>query len=181
MANQCGRRSVPGALRHLEIDGCAVVKEAATDVIALQQALGRPEPWRDPAFPDQVLALQRKRQRNADAYARDVLFYDRSPVCTLALCLDLSLAAPPALFDEVARMTTEHRYERTVFFIRNQGFVEATAARRIGFEESLVFERVHELTYREAGFVLVDVPAASLPARVAATRRAASRALPWPK
>ncbi|MEU0076472.1 AAA family ATPase [Micromonospora tulbaghiae] len=159
-------------LRHLEIDGHPVVEEAATDVIALDQALGRPEPWREPGFAERVLDLQRRRRRRADAHADLVVFHDRSPVCTLALCRHLGLTPPRALLDEIERMTVERQYERTVFFVRNQGFVEATAARRISFEESLVFERIHELTYREAGFDLVDVPAGTLPARVAAIKRA---------
>lgn len=35
-------------LRLLETRGHAVVEEAATDVIALANAMGRPEPWREP-------------------------------------------------------------------------------------------------------------------------------------
>ncbi|MGI8721595.1 MAG: hypothetical protein ACR2JG_05150 [Geodermatophilaceae bacterium] len=41
-----------------------------------------------------------------------------------------------------------------------------TAARRIGYADSLAFERVHEVIYRENGFALVDVPAGSLDDRV---------------
>jgi predicted ATPase len=52
-----------------------------------------------------------------------------------------------------------------VFFVRNQGRVEPTAARRITFEDSLVFEDVHERTYRELGFEPIDVPAGPLPWR----------------
>ena len=158
-------------LRHLEIDGYPVVEEAATDVIALQQALGRPEPWREPDFAERVLDLQRRRRRRAEMFGDDVVFHDRSPVCTLALCRHLGMTPPSALLDEIEGMTAE----RTVFFVRNQGFVEATAARRISFEESLVFERVHELTYREAGFDLVEVPAGPLATRVAAIKQAVDR------
>jgi predicted ATPase len=160
----------PGAgktaiLRQLEINGHTVIEEAATDVIALHQALGQPEPWRDPAFVDQVLTLQRKRQPAAGA--PDIAFVDRSPVCTLALCRYSVLPAPQDLLEEIERMLGEHSYERTAFFIRNQGFVRATAARRINFAESLVFEQIHEQAYRESGFDLVEVPAAPLPVRVA--------------
>ncbi|MEU3114523.1 AAA family ATPase [Micromonospora chalcea] len=162
-------------LRHLEIDGYPVVEEAATDVIALHQALGRPEPWREPGFADRVLNLQRERRRRAAANAGEVVFHDRSPVCTLALCRYLGRAAPPALLAEIEGMTANRHYEQTVFFVRHQGFVEATAARRITFEESLVFERIHELTYREAGFDLADVPAGPLASRVAAIREAVDR------
>lgn len=162
----------PGAgktaiLRQLEIDGHAVVEEAATDVIALRQALGTPEPWREPGFVDRVAALQR--QRFAAAPAGGITFFDRSPVCTLALCRHLGLPPSRLLRDEVAR--ARNAYERTVLFVRNQGFVEPTAARRISFADSLAFERVHEQTYHELGYTLVDVPAGPLPERVAAVRR----------
>jgi predicted ATPase len=62
-------------------------------------------------------------------------------------------------------------YAKTVFFIRNQGFVAATAARRISFADSLVFERIHERTYRDLGFKVVDVPAGPLADRVALIRQ----------
>ena len=166
----------PGAgktaiLRHLEQDGYATVEEAATDVIALQHALGIPEPWRDPGFIDRIVGLQQRRQIAADALSRGVVLFDRSPVCTLALSRHLGLAPSRALRDEVKRLQTERLYERTVFFVRNLGFVEATAARRITLDEAMAFERLHELAYLELGFDLVEVPAGPLPARVALVRK----------
>jgi predicted ATPase len=71
------------------------------------------------------------------------------------------------LASEISRVVGEGTYETTVFFIRNQGFVQPTPARRISFEESLVFERLHEEAYRNLGFHLVDVPAGPLADRVA--------------
>lgn len=171
----------PGAgktavLRLLETMGYAVVEEAATDVIALGNALGWAEPWHDRAFVDKVVALQRQRQ-DAVRAAGDgtVIFCDRSPVCTLALSRHLGVAASRLLTREVDRVLAEGTYERTVFFIRNQGFVRATAARRISFADSLVFEQLHEQTYRELGFHLVDVPAGALADRVALIRQAVGR------
>ncbi|MBM0257093.1 AAA family ATPase [Micromonospora sp. 4G55] len=162
-------------LRQLEIDGHAVVEEAATDVIALQQALGQPEPWRESGFADAVLDLQRKRRLTAKADLRGVVFFDRSPVCTLALCRYLDLTAPRHLLEEIERMMAERWYESTAFFVRHQGFIQATAARRISFEDALAFEKVHELTYREVGFDLFEVPADPLPARVAAVQQYVDR------
>ena len=162
----------PGAgktavLRQLEITGYAVVEEAATDVIALSNALGDEEPWHDHDFVDRIIALQRQRQ-NSVAVGRDTtVFFDRSPVCTLALSRHLGLATSSLLAGEVSRVVAERPYEPTVFFIRNQGFVTATAARRISFEDSLVFEQIHEQTYRDLGFEVVDVPAGPLADRVA--------------
>ena len=165
----------PGAgktaiLRQLEQDGYATVEEAATDVIALQQALGIPEPWRDPGFIDRIVDLQHRRQTAADARAHGVMVFDRSPVCTLALSRHLGLAPSRALRDEIDRLQTQHLYARSVFFVRNLGFVEATAARRISFDEARAFERLHELAYLQLGFDLVEVPAGPLAARAARVR-----------
>jgi predicted ATPase len=160
-------------LRMLETVGYPVVEEAATDVIALNQALGRDQPWDEAAFIDNIVALQRVRQDRVLA-GRDgeIVFFDRSPVCTLALSRYAGLDASPLLAREVDRAVSDGGYAKTVFFIRNQGFVAATAARRISFADSLVFERIHERTYRDLGFEVVDVPAGPLAERVARIRRA---------
>jgi predicted ATPase len=62
-----------------------------------------------------------------------------------------------------------------VFFIRNQGFVQPTAARQISFEDSLVFERHLEQADRDLGFQLVEVPAGPLAGRVELIRRTVSQ------
>ena len=161
-------------LRMLETLGYLVVEEAATDVIALENALGRDEPWAEPGFIDKIVALQRQRRERALA-DRDggTVFFDRSPGCTLALSRYLGLTPSHLLTREVNRVRSEGFYEKTVFFIRNQGFVQATAARRISFTDSLNFERVHEETYRGLGFRLVDIPAGPLADRAALIEQAA--------
>ena len=170
----------PGAgktavLRLLETHGYAVVEEAATDVIALGAALGRDEPWRDPAFIDEIITLQRRRQDRVRAAGGGTVFYDRSPVCTLALSRYLRFPASPVLAREVDRVMAEGAYETTAFFIRNQGYVQPTAARRISYEDSLAFEKIHEQAYRDLGFQLVEVPAAPLAARVALIQQTVDR------
>jgi predicted ATPase len=129
----------PGAgktavLRQLEINGHVVVEEAATDVIALDNALGLAEPRRDHTFIDTIVSLQRQRQSSLLAAASD-----------------------------------------TVFFDRNQGFVRATTARRISFEDSLAFEQLHEQAYRDIGFRLVEVPAGPLTERVTLVQQTVER------
>jgi predicted ATPase len=153
-------------LRLLELRGYPVVEEAATDVIALDLALGHGEPSLNPGFTDQIVTLQRARQAACSSGPGPV-FFDRSPVCTLALARFLSVPPSPLLTTEVARLVREKVYRPEVFFVRNQGFVAPTAARRISFSDSLAFEAVHERTYAEFGFRLVDVPAGPLPDRVA--------------
>lgn len=162
----------PGAgktavLRLLETSGYQVVEEAATDVIALASALGRDEPWQDHDFIDKVITLQRRRQDSVRAAEGAAVFFDRSPVCTLALSRYLGFGTSCMLASEVDRVLADGTYAGTAFFIRNQGFVQPTAARRISFEDSLVFERLHEQAYSDLGFQLVDVPAGPLPDRVA--------------
>lgn len=166
----------PGAgktavLRLLEVSGYAVVEEAATDVIALGNALGHEEPWRDQAFIDHVITLQRQRRNSVRAADGAVIFFDRSPVCTFALSRYLGFTTSPLLAREVDRVVAGDTYEKTVFFIRNQGLIQATAARQISFEDSLVFEQLHEHVYRDLGFQLVEVPAGPLADRVALVRQ----------
>lgn len=162
-------------LRHLEHDGFAVVEEAATDVIALWLALGEPDPSARSDFIDKILTLQRQRE----GLARPVgegdhpVFFDRSPVCTLALSRFLGLPRSPMLADEVDRVMRDQVYCETVFFVRSLGFVTPTAARRISLAESLVFEEVHEQTYHELGFRLIKVPVGPLASRVEQVRRVA--------
>jgi predicted ATPase len=167
----------PGAgktavLRLLEAVGYPVVEEAATDVIALGQAQGCAEPWNEQEFITKVIALQRHRQDAVvhPAGNRSVLF-DRSPVCTLALSSFLGRPAPDLLTREISRILAAGVYDKRVFFIRNQGFVEPTAARQISFEDSLAFERLHEQTYRDLGFQLIDVPQGPLADRAAVIRQ----------
>jgi predicted ATPase len=152
-------------LRWLEVAGFAVVEEAATDVIALRHARGEREPWRDPVFVEEVVALQQRRQRAAAGVG--VTFFDRSPVCTLALSRYGGGAPPRRLRAEIERIAVECPFEPVVFFVRSLGFVEPTAARRISFEDALRFERIHEQAYRDCGFELVEVPPGPLDERAA--------------
>jgi predicted ATPase len=161
----------PGAgktaiLRQLELDGFSVVEEAATDVIAAAHAKGTLEPWRYPSFIDVIAGLQRDRQIRASYQPDEVQFHDRSAVCTAALAVYLGYALSPALNRELERIKKEAVYEKRVFFIRNLGFITPTEARRISFEETLRFEKIHEETYREFGFELISVEPGSLVERV---------------
>lgn len=149
----------PGAgktvlLRALERAGCAVVEEAATDVIALRQAEGVAEPWTNPAFIDAIVDLQRARQARA---VGDIVFFDRSPVCALALARFLGHPVSPLLRAELDRITEEGVYQRRVFLVRGLGFITPTAARQISLEAALAFERVHEAAYGELGYEPISV------------------------
>jgi predicted ATPase len=161
----------PGAgktaiIRQLELDGFSVVEEAATDVIAAAQAQGTVEPWKHPSFIDAIATLQRDRQIRTSHQPDEVQFHDRCAVCTAALAVYLGHPVSPFLVGELERIKKEAVYQNRVFFIRNLGFVAPTEARRISFEETVQFEKIHEETYREFGFELVLVEPGSVVDRV---------------
>jgi predicted ATPase len=60
----------------------------------------------------------------------------------------------------------------TRLFIRNLGFITPTEARRISFDETLRFEKIHEETYKKFGFELVEIAPASLAERVSIVKTA---------
>ncbi|SCF19822.1 AAA family ATPase [Micromonospora mirobrigensis] len=136
--------------------GHPVVTEAATDVITRRQRQGCPEPWQEDDFVDLLAREQRRRQR--DAGSGGIQLYDRSPLCTLALARYLGRPVTPELAAELVRIRREAVYDRRVFLVEPIGFVAPTAARRIGYAESLAFARVHEQVYVEHGHLLVPVP-----------------------
>jgi predicted ATPase len=153
----------PGAgktvlLRRLELAGYGVVEEAATDLIALTTARGVDEHWREPSFIDDIVDLQIRRQRRADAWADDIVVFDRSPICTLALCEYADRPAPQRLTAELARIEREGVYERTVFFLDLLGFITPTEARRISLADSERFAAIHADVYRRLGYECVRIP-----------------------
>jgi predicted ATPase len=159
-------------IRQLELDGFCVVEEAATDVIAAAQARGTPQPWTHPSFIDVVTTLQRDRQIRASYQPDAVQFHDRCAVCTAALATYLGHPVSPFLATELERIKKEAIYQDRVFFVRNLGFITPTEARRISFEETVRFEKIHEKTYRDFGFELVSIEPGSLGERVSVIKAA---------
>ena len=147
-----GKTTLIHALRER---GHQVVAEAATDVIARAQAAGVDEPWRDPAFVTDILALQLQR---AHAPGPALRFHDRGPLCTVALARHLGVAEP---------VVDAGGYERDVFLVEPLGFIERTAARRMAYADAVAFGVLHEQVYREYGCHLVRVPAGPVEQRVA--------------
>lgn len=147
-------------LRVLRQRGFAVVEEAATDAIRIEQERGIDEPWLDPGFVDTIVTMQRQRQEVPATGDAGVQVYDRSPLCTLALARYLGHPVTPLLAGEVERIARERVYERTVFMLCPLGFVEPTAARRISYQDSVEFGELHRASYLEHGFELIDVSAA---------------------
>ena len=164
----------PGAgktvlIRQLEREGFAVVEEAATDVIALEQARGILEPWQGAAFVQTIAALQVHRLERAPAAAKQ--FHDRSLICTYALALFLGREVPPSLEAAIVQAVDGGLFMQRVFFIELLGFITPTAARRIDLTEAQRFEHMHEAAYRRFGFDLIRIPPGSIDDRAAVMRK----------
>jgi predicted ATPase len=162
-----GKTSV---LRVLQAQGFAVVEEAATEVIRREQRAGAAEPWRQPSFIDKIAGLQRQRQQQPVAAGVKVQVHDRSPLCTLALARWLGHPVTPVLAAEIERMAREHTYERRVFLLCPLGFIAPTAARQISYADAVEFGGLHEQVYRDHGFDVVPVTAATVTSRAAMIR-----------
>jgi len=172
----------PGAgkttlIRELARRGFTTIPEAATDVIAIEQARGIEMPWLESDFTRRIAALQVERLAGAGA---PLVFHDRSALCTLALARFLGHPVCAELSEAVADACKT--FEPKVCFVRLLGFITPTAARRIGLAEAREFEKLHEAVYREAGFALVDIAPAPVEARIAAVLAIAQgRDLPLPQ
>jgi predicted ATPase len=158
-----GKTSILHELKH---QGYTVVEEAATDVIAREQGIGNPEPHLQPDFLESIVHLQKQRQLEAATLPDELQWYDRSPICTLALSRYLGYTAPPSLAEEIERIEREAIYQGRVFFIEHLGFCQPTEARKITFEESLIFEKIHEEVYTSLGYDLLKIPPGTLSERV---------------
>jgi predicted ATPase len=148
-----GKTSV---ITYLEQKHFSVVHEAATDVIVQAQQEGWAAPWQEVWFLERVACLQKQREEQASA-EKGVCFFDRSVLCTYALGVYLKAPMPSVLLDEKERVVKNKVYMEDVFFIQHLGFVQATQARRISFEEALKFEAVHRAVYVQHGYRLIDV------------------------
>jgi predicted ATPase len=153
-----GKSSV---IKELEKLGHTVIHEAATYVINIEQVKGIERPWEEPDFIDKIIRMQKERQMNA---AGDLQFYDRSPFCAYALGKYLSyhknveFKPSPILLDEIDRCLKNSVYQNNVFFFENLGFITHTDARKISYEDALIFEQTHLDAYKEFGFEIIMVP-----------------------
>lgn len=159
----CGKTSIINTLKNKNY---SIIHEAATDVIAYEQKIGNEKPWEQPNFIDKIISLQKQRQMKAINDTASLQFYDRSPICTYALALYLNIKPSEILLNEIERIQNNKIYEKNTFFIENLGFCTPTEARTISFEESLVFEKIHDETYKKFGYECIKIPALPLLNRV---------------
>ena len=103
-------------LRQFELGGFGVVKEAATDIIALEQAQGVAEPWKQPSLIDAIVALQKQRLSQTLSAPEEIQFHDRSVFCTAALATYLGYPFPKSLEQELKRVLSKNFFQKKVFF-----------------------------------------------------------------
>ncbi len=101
-------------------------------------------------------------------------FHDRSVVCTAALADYLEVPRSQKLLEELRRVKEESVFQSCVLFVKNLGFVTPTAARRITYEETVRFEQIHERTYRDLGFEIIEIGPGPVSDRVKEIMRALS-------
>lgn len=149
-------------LRHV------VIHESATDVIAQEQTKGIMHPWEHHDFVDKIVRMQKSRQMNTEG---ELQFYDRSPFCAYALGRysshphNSNFTPSPVLLDEIDRCLKMKVYQNKVFFFENLGFIKHTDARKISYEDALIFQQIHLDVYRKFGFEIVLVPKKSIAER----------------
>lgn len=136
--------------------GLPVVEEAATPLIEASLRAGITEPWNEPALLDAIVV--RQLQDLEPAERGPVEIHDRSLVCTLALARFVGLEPTPSLVAALERVRAERSYGDFAFIVRPVGSIATTDVRQISFEDSLVFEAVHESAYAEMGIELIEVP-----------------------
>ena len=161
-------------IRHLAEHGLATVDEAVTDLVTEWQNQGIDEPWTRPSFVDAIVEEQRDRQIDL-GNSVGIQFYDRSPICTLALANWLGYPVSDAVRLEIERIQRERVYRPEVFFVRSLGFVTPTEVRRISLADSIRFGELHEETYIALGFKLIYIDSATALQRVEAIQRHVGR------
>lgn len=161
----------PGAgkttiIQRLSELGHIVVEESFMDVYRSLRAQRHADPLADESFVDRVVRAQAERERVARARAVPRRYFDRSPLCTLALSNFMGRPPSEALLQEVERMRTQAIYAPTVYFIRNLGYVPGNEVGKMQYEDALAFEEVHRSIYSAHGYVCIEIPALPVDARV---------------
>ncbi|MCX6748243.1 MAG: ATP-binding protein [Candidatus Pacearchaeota archaeon] len=160
----CGKSSV---LLAAELQGGAIIREAAEDFIRLQQARGIAKPWEEADFQDKILELQLERERFADKIGLRRVLLDRGTLDGLAY-YQIQGRKPSKMIKvemEKHRARKPHKPYELVFLIENLGDCQRTEVRREDLKEALELERLQEQNYRDFGYDVVRIPAGKVDER----------------
>lgn len=146
--------------------GFDVIREAATDIIALELTQNIAAPWQDPQFDAKILALQVKRFTQTNK--TDIpLLCDRSPIDIYAYCEFHNTPIPDYINEHIAMMLNDPLLSKTVLFIENLGSIQRTAIRPETLEEAKKIEALLYKYYTFFGFTVIRIPALPLEERIA--------------
>jgi predicted ATPase len=140
----------------LEARGEYIIREAAEDVIKKHQALGNKEPWLNPNFQREILALQLKREARVYQNIKRV-FIDRGIPDGLTYAPRESKIA-----QEIIQNTP--RYD-AIFLIQNLEKTDTNEIRREDYEEARELERKLTKVYEELGYELIKISPTNLQER----------------
>ncbi|HXF28918.1 MAG TPA: AAA family ATPase [Chlamydiales bacterium] len=160
----------PGAgktsiIKKLKRMGENVVFEAAEDVITEDLSWGVEKPWEQSDFSDRILQLQEKRHELALQMEAEVVFFDRSPIDTIAYPMMQKKPVSAALKEAMKKTIEDSCYQKTVFLIENAGFCKPTEIRHETHGEAVRIEKYLEKLYQDAGFEIIKIPAGRLEVR----------------
>jgi predicted ATPase len=130
-------------LLELESRGEYIIREAAEDVIKLEQAKGNERPWEIPGFQMKILNLQIQRISRIPSQIERVLF-DRGIPDGLAY-------EPEGTETHKAIQRAIHRCDG-IFLIEGPGTIQNTRVRREDIQQALVLERKLEEIYQTLGY-----------------------------
>ncbi len=161
----------PGAgkttiLESIKQAGYEVVAEAATDIIAMQQAKGIEQPWIEPEFIRDIFQLQQTRIDQQSLSKFTLQFHDRSLIDTYVLATYLGHPLPTELLASIQSSIKNEVFQSPVFFIESLGFIEATAARQISLGAAREFGDLHQKIYQSFGFTCLRIPPLAVEHRV---------------
>lgn len=139
--------------------GHSVVREGFMDVYHQLRDQGHADPLAEACFLDEVVRLQATREQEARGRVSSCVYFDRSPLCTLALSQFMARAPSKILLRELARMSDDTPYETHVFFVQNLGFAPGNEVAKMRYEDLVAFEDVHREVYTAHGYKCIDIPA----------------------
>jgi predicted ATPase len=140
----------------LEQRGEIVVREAAEDIIKLNQAKGIERPWELENFQDQILDLQIQREYRIPRTLGYAII-DRGILDGLAY-LNMESKTAKRINEELGR-DSRIPYSKTIFLIEQLGTIDKNKVRREDYLEALKLEKKFEGIYQEYGFNIERIPA----------------------
>lgn len=148
--------------------GYTVVPEAATEVIAEEQAQGNSEPWKNPDFDLKISDRIYQRQQESSQSGASIVFFDRGPIDPLSYACYYNYSIHPTIISRVEEILEKPFYETTVFLIAPL-IEELYENSVIRYEDRATSEKLGDYlaqAYKVLGFSVVKVPFGTIPQRV---------------